>query len=233
MNIRIATALAATMILAACSQGQKDRVELMTEIDSVSYAIGADIGANFKRSKLDDVNVDALALGLREGLDSTSSMTAEQVQAVVQGYMMKLQEEKMAEERAKTEENRVAGEKFLAENGKRAGVTTTASGLQYEVITTGKGPMPLATDKVVVNYHGTLIDGEVFDSTIERGEPVTYPLNGFIQGWQEALQMMPTGSKWKLYVPSDIGYGPQPGPGGSIPGNSVLIFDLELLEIVK
>jgi FKBP-type peptidyl-prolyl cis-trans isomerase FklB len=233
MNIRIATALVATTFLAACSQGQKDRVELMTEIDSVSYAIGADIGANFKRSKLDDVNVDALALGLREGLDSTSSMTAEQVQAVVQGYMMKLQEEKMAEERAKGEENRVAGEKFLAENGKRAGVTTTASGLQYEVITTGTGPKPLATDKVKVNYHGTLIDGEVFDSTIERGEPVTYPVNGFIQGWQEALQMMPAGSKWKLYVPSDIGYGPQPGPGGAIPGNSVLIFDLELIEIVK
>jgi FKBP-type peptidyl-prolyl cis-trans isomerase FklB len=233
MTIRILTSLFGIACLTACSQGQKDRVPLANQIDSVSYAIGADIGGNFKRNQLADVNVQALAMGLRDALDSTTLMDPAVVEKVVQGYMMKMQEKRMAEDMAKAEENRVAGEKFLAENGKRTDVVTTSSGLQYQVMKMGSGPKPTAEQQVKVHYHGTLIDGTVFDSSVDRGEPITYPVNGFVKGWQEALQMMPTGSKWKLYVPSELGYGSQSAPGGKIPGNSALIFEMELLEIVN
>jgi FKBP-type peptidyl-prolyl cis-trans isomerase FklB len=233
MTIRLAFALVGTAFITACSQGQKDRVTLQTEIDSVSYAIGADIGANFKRSKLDNVNIPALAMGLRDGIDSAAMMSDDEVQKVVQRYMMKLQEERMAEERAQGEENRIAGEKFLAENGQRKEVVTTPSGLQYEVITMGKGPKPTAESTVKVHYTGTLTDGTKFDSSVDRGEPAQFPVGGVIRGWVEGLQMMPVGSKWKLYIPSELGYGSQGAPGGKIPANSVLIFEVELLEIVS
>ncbi|MCU0319508.1 MAG: FKBP-type peptidyl-prolyl cis-trans isomerase [Flavobacteriales bacterium] len=202
-------------------------------MDSVSYAIGVDIGSNFKRGKMEDVNVDALSKGLRDGLDSNVMMDQALLEQVMQNYMQKLQEKRMAEEQAATEENRVKGEAFLAENGKKPGVTTTASGLQYEVVTMGTGPKPTASDKVTVHYTGTLIDGTKFDSSVDRGQPATFPVGGVIRGWVEALQLMPVGSKWKLYIPSDLAYGPSGGPGGSIPGNSTLIFDVELLEIAK
>ncbi|MBL7941081.1 MAG: FKBP-type peptidyl-prolyl cis-trans isomerase [Flavobacteriales bacterium] len=206
---------------------------MKSTIDSVSYAIGADIGANLKRSKMDSLNVDLMAMGLQDGLDSTVKIEADKLQAVMQGYMMKMQAKRQAEEQAAGEVNRVAGETFLAENGKRAGVVTTPSGLQYEVITMGTGPKPTETDQVKVHYTGTLIDGKVFDSSVERGEPAVFGVGQVIRGWVEGLQLMPTGSKWKLFIPSDLAYGPSGGPGGSIPGNSTLIFEVELLEIVK
>ncbi|MBK7945555.1 MAG: FKBP-type peptidyl-prolyl cis-trans isomerase [Flavobacteriales bacterium] len=233
MTTRIITAFFATAVIASCSNGQKDRAILSTEIDSVSYAIGADIGGNFKRNKLENVNVLALSNGMRDALDSNALMSEEQVQQVVQAYMMKLQAEKMKAEQAQGEENRIAGEKFLAENGKRKEVTTTGSGLQYEVIKMGTGAKPKLEEQVKVHYHGTLINGTMFDSSVERGKPIEYPVNGFVQGWQEALQMMPVGSKWKIYVPSELGYGSQAAPGGKIPANSTLVFELELLEILK
>ncbi len=232
MNVRFASAVLAMTILSACSQGQKGRVNLQTEMDSVSYAIGTDIGSNFKRSKLDSVNVDALAMGLRDALDSAMLFDEATVQQVVQGYMAKVQEKQMAAERAKGEENRLAGEQFLAENGKRTGVVTTPSGLQYEVITLGTGPKPVATDKVKVHYTGMLIDGSKFDSSVDRGVPATFGVGQVIPGWVEGIQLMPTGSKFKFYIPSDLAYGPQ-GAGEKIPGNSTLIFDVELLEVVK
>ena len=224
-------------MICACSQGQKERVSLKNEIDSVSYAIGVDIGGNFKRSKLENANLDAMRMGLRDGLDSAGMMSPEEVQEVVQTYMMKLQEEMMAEERVKGEANRVAGEQFLAENGKRTGVMTTSSGLQYEVITMGTGPKPVAPQEVKVHYTGSLTDGTKFDSSMDRGQPATFSLGGgqrgVIPGMDEALQLMPVGSKWKVYIPSDLGYGSQSKPGSPIPASSVLVFDLELLEIVK
>ncbi len=233
MTVRITTAIIATAFITACSQGQKDRISLSTEMDSVSYAIGCDIGGNFKRNKLESVNVEALAMGMRDALDSATLMDQAEVERVVQGYMMKLQEAKLAEERVKGEENRIAGEKFLAENGKRKEVVTTSSGLQYEVIKMGTGPKPTKDQQVKVHYHGTLINGSVFDSSVERGEPIVYPLGGFVPGWQEALQLMPLGSKWRICFPSELGYGSQAAPGGKIPANSTLVFELELLDIVK
>ena len=123
------------------------------------------------------------------------------------------------------------GSKFLEANKKKPGVTTLPSGLQYEVITKGTGPVPTATDTVKANYVGTLIDGKEFDNSYKRGEPITIPVNGVIRGWTEALQLMPVGSKWKLYIPSDLGYGDR-GAGGAIPGGAALIFEIELLDIV-
>lgn len=233
MTVRIVSAALATTILSACSQGQKEPVALMTQIDSVSYAIGTDIGANFKRSKLENVNIDALSMGLRDGIDSAALMDPEVARTVIQTYMMKLQEGKMAEERAKGEANRVAGEQYLAENAKKPGVTTTPSGLQYEVITMGKGAKPLSTDQVKVHYVGMFIDGTKFQSSVDDGEPVVYPVTGFVPGWVEALQLMPVGSKWKLTIPSDLAYGAAGGGGGAIPANSTLVFELELLDIIK
>lgn len=233
MTIRITTAVLAMTVLAACTQGQKGRPELKTEMDSVSYAIGADIGTNFKRSKLDSVNLDAMQMGLRDGLDSTAMMDEETLQGVVQAYMMKLQKDRMAEESKAGEANRMKGEEYLAQNGKRGGVVTTPSGLQYEVMTMGTGPKAMETDRVRVHYAGTLLDGTEFDSSYKRGEPAEFGVNQVIPGWVEGIQMMPTGSKWKLHIPSDLAYGPSGGPGGSIPPNSVLVFEVELLEVLK
>ena len=233
MTIRILSAALATTLLSACSQGQKGRVELSTEMDSVSYAIGVDIGNNFKRSELGDVNVDAIAMGMTDALDSAMMMDEATLETVIQGYMAKVQEKRQAAEQAKGEANKAAGAAYLAENGKRKGVTTTASGLQYEVMTLGTGAKPLASDRVKVHYVGTLLDGTEFDSSVKRGQPATFGLNQVIRGWTEGLQLMPVGSKFKFHIPGDLAYGPSGGPGGSIPPNSVLVFEVELLEIVK
>ncbi len=232
MIVRSLAAVVSVTLLASCSQGQKGRnTEMKTEMDSVSYAIGADIGGNLKRGKIDSINAELLHAGLVDGLDSNLRMDNETLQGVMQAFMMKMQMKMQAEEAAKGETNRAAGEQFLAENAKRTGVVTTPSGLQYEVVTMGTGPKPLPTDQVKVHYHGTFLDGEVFDSSVDRGEPAVFGVTQVIPGWVEALQMMPAGSKWKLYIPSDLAYGP--GGNGRIPGNSALQFDIELLEVMK
>ncbi len=233
MTVRILTASLAIIALSACTSGQKGQVSLTNEIDSVSYAIGVDIGMNFKRSKMEDMNIDAIAQGLRDGIADTPKLNEEELQTVVQGYMMKMQAAQQAEEQMKGEESRQAGETYLAENAKRKGVTVTESGLQYEVITAGTGAKPAATDRVKVHYVGTLTDGTEFDSSVKRGEPAVFGVTQVISGWVEALQLMSVGSKWKLTIPSDLAYGPSGGPGGSIPPNSVLVFEVELLDIVK
>lgn len=220
-------------IVCACSQGQKARnVEIKSAMDSVSYAIGADIGNNLKRGKIDSLNIDIVAMGLQDGLDSAMKLDETTMRQVMQAFMMKMQTKRQAEEQAKGEENRLAGEKFLAENGKRPGVVTTPSGLQYEIVTAGTGAKPTAEDVVSVHYHGTFTNGEMFDSSVERGEPAELPVGQWIPGFVEALQLMPVGSKWKLAIPSDLAYGPA-GSGDRIPPNSVLLFDLELLKVVK
>lgn len=232
MIVRSCSAVLAIVALSACSQGQKGRnTEMKTSLDSVSYAIGADIGGNLKRGKMDSLNVDLMAKGLQDGLDSNMILTEEQLKTVMQAYMMKMQAKRQAEEALASEKARQEGETFLTENGKRTGVVTTPSGLQYEVVTMGTGTKPTATDQVKVHYTGSFINGEVFDSSTERGEPVTMAVTQWIPGFVEALQLMPTGSKWKLYIPSDLAYGAS--GNGRIPGGSVLVFDLELLDVVK
>lgn len=236
MNIRSCIpAAAAIFLLTACTDqvaGQKGHaVELKTTRDSVSYGIGTDIGHNMKMSGLDSLDINALAMGIRDGIDSTEKMTSEKVRSVVQAYMIEAQKKVMAKQQAAGEANLRKGEAWLTENGKKPGVITTASGLQYEVVTMGTGPKPTMEDVVSVNYRGTLIDGKEFDSSFKRGQPAQLPVNKWIPGFVEVFQIMPVGSKWKVYVPSNLAYGAQ-GAGEDIPPYSVLVFDLELLQIV-
>ena len=233
MTVRLVSLALAMTILSACSQGQKGRVQLKNEMDSVSYSIGADIGANFKRSKLDSVNIDAISMGLRDGLDSATILDENAMRSCIEGYMAKTRAAMQVEERAAGEANVAKGQAFLAETSKKEGVITTPSGLQYEVMTMGTGAKPVATDNVKVHYVGTLIDGTEFDSSVARGEPAEFPVGQVIPGWVEGIQLMPVGSKFKFYIPSDLAYGPGGAPGGAIPPNSTLIFEVELLDIVK
>jgi len=198
---------------------------LKTELEKVSYCFGVNIAQNMKQQGMHEINAELLAKGLNDFLTGKSlELNEEQIPGILQEYFRKLQESQF-------ESNIEAGKAFMAENAKRNGIVTLASGLQYEVITEGKGIKPKATDKVTTHYHGTLIDGTVFDSSVNRGEPATFPVNGVIKGWVEGLQLMPLGSKWRLYVPEDLAYGANPHPGGPIEPYATLIFDIELIAI--
>jgi FKBP-type peptidyl-prolyl cis-trans isomerase FklB len=199
---------------------------LKNSTDSFSYAIGQNVASNLKKQGINKINTALLQKAMNDVMNNgTALMDDNTAIAVVNDYFNKLESEKTAPIKA-------AGKKFLEENKKRPGVVTTASGLQYEVIKAGNGPKPTASDKVRVHYHGTLIDGTVFDSSVEKGQPIEYPVTGFVQGWIEALQLMPVGSKWRLFVPSELGYGDR-AMGDKIKGGSTLIFEMELLDILK
>ncbi len=191
--------------------------------DTFSYSLGILLANNLKQQGIKNFDADALLRGLQDVLNGTEQLSLAEANIQVQAQM---RNQRQAEANANLE----AGKKFLEENAQRKEVKVTDSGLQYEILQKGEGPVPTASDKVKVHYHGTLIDGTVFDSSVERGEPITFPVTGVIKGWQEALQMMPVGSKWKLYIPSELAYG-QRGAGANIGPNSVLIFEVELLEI--
>jgi len=198
--------------------------------DKISYSIGMDIGSSLKRQGL-DLNADELAAGLKDSLSGgKTKLTSDEVKQILTDFQQELQAK--AKERAEQlgEKNKKDGEAFLAENKKKAGVKTLPSGLQYKVITEGKGANPKETDTVTTNYKGTLIDGTEFDSSFKRGEPATFPVNGVIKGWTEALQLMKVGSKWQLFIPPDLAYGPR-GAGQVIGPNSTLVFEVELLSI--
>jgi len=198
--------------------------KLTTTIDSVSYGIGSTIGRNLKKDGLDGIDLDLLSKGIKEVFEGKEpSMTAEKAQEVIGVYIQGIQAKKQ-------EENNAKGKKFLDDNAKQTGVVVLPSGLQYSIITEGKGPKPTAEDKVTTHYHGTLVDGKVFDSSVERGSPVSFAVNGVIPGWTEALQLMPVGSKWKLFIPSNLAYGER-GAGGDIGPNETLIFEVELISI--
>jgi FKBP-type peptidyl-prolyl cis-trans isomerase FklB len=199
---------------------------LKTTQDSLSYAIGLSVANFYKQQNITDINT---ALVTRAINDMTKQgkllMDEQQANACIVGYMQKAKAEKAAG-------NKKIGEDFLAANKSKPGVITLPSGLQYTVVKEGTGPKPMLTDKVKCHYHGTLIDGRVFDSSVDRGQPIELNVNGVIPGWTEALQLMPVGSKWKLFIPSNLAYGDQQ-PGPMIAPGSTLIFDIELLDIVK
>ena len=195
-------------------------------MDKVSYALGLSIGNNFQNSGIKELNIEDFVKGLSDVLNETQpAITYDEAKQVINEFFMKLQQEKM-------EINKKAGEEFLNINRHKAGVVELPSGLQYQVLQKGNGEKPKATDKVKCHYHGTLIKGTVFDSSIERGQPAVFGVNQVIPGWVEALQLMEVGSKWRLFIPSNLAYG-EHGAGEMIEPNSTLIFDVELLDIVK
>ena len=194
-------------------------------MDKISYALGLSIGNNFLTSGIKEVKIDDFVQGMQDVLNQSQlAMSYDEAKQVINDYFTKLQSERM-------ELNKKAGEEFLAINKNREGVVTLPSGLQYEILKKGEGKIPTATDQVKCHYHGTLIDGTVFDSSVERGTPATFGVNQVIPGWVEALQLMPVGSKWKLFIPSNLAYG-ESGAGQTIEPNSTLIFEVELIEVL-
>lgn len=202
------------------------------EFDRLSYALGLSMGNNFRSSGIETINVQDFADGVAAVFyGDKPKMSYDDAKAEIQKFFTALQAKQEEAAKAMAEVNAKAGKEFLETNGKRAEVKTTPSGLQYEVITEGTGAQPKAGDTVKVHYTGKLIDGTVFDSSVERGEPATFGVTQVIPGWVEALQLMPEGAKWKLYIPSDLAYGAQ-GAGEMIPPHSTLVFEVELLKIV-
>lgn len=195
-------------------------------MDKVSYALGLSIGQNFRASGFDEINLEDFLSGVRDVYNqSEPAMSYDEAKTIINEYFQEVQKKAVAQ-------NKEAGEEFLKINAHKAGVTTLPSGLQYEVIKMGDGPKPQLTDSVECHYHGTLINGQVFDSSMDRGETATFPLQGVIKGWTEVLQLMPVGSKWKVTIPSDLAYGDR-GAGQMIQPGSTLIFIIELIAIVN
>jgi FKBP-type peptidyl-prolyl cis-trans isomerase len=213
-----------------CGQNSEKKVELKNLTDSASYAIGADIARTFKRQNI-EINKDALIQGFSEYSDGNGTIDEATVNQILTRFQQKMRAEQQAKADKKAEENLKKGEEFLKKNAKQKGVHVTPSGLQYKILKQGNGPKPKLTDKVKVNYKGTLIDGTVFDSSYDRGEPAVFPVNGVIKGWQEAIPMMNVGSKWIIYIPANLAYG-EHAPS-QIGPNQVLIFEVELLGIEK
>lgn len=242
---KLITGITAVCMLTAAS-AQKKTVQktaaakpaqvFKSQNDSLSYSIGMSLASFYKQQGITNINTVMLNRAINDIKIGKTLLTEEQMTACVNNFLQKKQAEKMKESRKANsgiiEANHKAGEAFLAANKTKPGVVTTASGLQYQVITEGTGPKPLPSDKVKCHYHGTLIDGTVFDSSVDRGQPVDFPVTGVIQGWVEALQLMPVGSKWKLFLPANLAYGDN-AAGPKITPGSTLIFDVELLEIVK
>lgn len=202
-------------------------------MDKLSYALGMSMGHNFKGSGIKKISVTDFANGVAAGYDGVKpEMSYDEAKRTVQEFFMQLESEMQAEAKKAAAANRQAGEAFLAENAKRDGIHITKSGLQYEVLESGNGAQPTANDRVEVHYTGKLIDGTVFDSSIERGVPAMFGVTQVIPGWVEALQLMREGDSWRLYIPSDLAYGPN-GAGGLIGPDATLIFDVQLLRVIK
>lgn len=225
--------MAATAGLIGCKKEEvkpvDDSAKLATLEQKANYIIGQNLGKNLQNGGL-TIEPEALSLALTDVRDGKESrISQEDMQKIMQEVQTKAMAKQEEEQKKQSEANIAAGQKYLEENKVKEGVTTTASGLQYKVITEGKGAKPKATDTVTVNYTGKLIDGTEFDSSAKNGGPVSFPLDGVIAGWTEALQLMPQGSKWEIVIPSDLAYGA--GGQGPIPPSSTLVFEVELLEI--
>ena len=204
---------------------------LETQKDKVSYAVGINLGRGIHKEAV-DVDPEILARGLRDGLsDAKPQMTDEEVQATLSELQKQVTAHQQELRQQAVEKNKKAGETFLAANKDKPGVVTLPSGLQYKIIEPGTGPKPTASDSVVCNYRGTLIDGTEFDSSYKRGQAATFPVGQVIKGWTEALQLMPVGSKWQLFIPADLAYGERGTNGGPIGPNETLVFEVQLVSI--
>jgi FKBP-type peptidyl-prolyl cis-trans isomerase FklB len=202
-------------------------------LDRISYALGLSMGNNFRASGIEQLSVEAFADGVAAVFyGAQPKMTYDAAKAEIQAYFTELEKKQRAAAEEMGKKNLAEGEAFLAENAKRPEVQTTLTGLQYEVLTEGTGAQPTANDQVEVHYTGQLLDGTVFDSSVDRGIPATFGVTQVIPGWVEALQLMKAGSKWRLYIPSSLAYGPNGAPGSPIGPNSTLIFDVELLKVL-
>ena len=208
----------------------KETATLNTQQEKVSYSIGMDIGSTIQKQAL-DVDPAFVAMGMKDAFaNGTTLLTPEEAKDVLVKWQQEMMQKKVADMKKQADENAAKGKAFLEENAKKEGVKTLPSGLQYKIIEEGTGKKPLANDTVTVNYKGTLIDGTEFDSSYARNKPATFPVNGVIKGWTEALQLMNTGAHWMLYIPADLAYGErQAGP--TITPNSTLIFDVTLMSI--
>jgi FKBP-type peptidyl-prolyl cis-trans isomerase FklB len=223
---------AAIMGLAVSTALTAADVTLTTEKDKLSYSIGADLGKNFKTQGI-DINPEALAKGMQDGISGSQLILNEQqMKEVLNKFQKDLMAKRTSEFNQKAEENKSKGEKFLAENKGKEGIVVLPSGLQYKVMETGTGVKPAKTDTVTVEYTGRLIDGTVFDSTEKTGKPASFQVSQVIPGWTEALQLMPSGSTWEIYVPSNLAYGPR-SVGGPIGPNETLIFKVHLISVKK
>ena len=231
LTARFALAFAGLLLLQpVCNAESKDKAAAgkpQETRDKVSYSIGADIGKNLKRSDL-DLNPAFLTQGIKDSFVGKTVLTDEEMKAVLQAFQTEMQAKMMAKQKELAAKNKADSDTFLEENKKKEGVVTTASGLQYKIVKAGEGAKPKASDTVSVNYRGTLINGTEFDKS---KDPVSFQVEGVIPGWVEALQMMPVGSKWQLFIPPSLAYGEQAPP--QIGPNQVLVFDVELLDIKK
>jgi FKBP-type peptidyl-prolyl cis-trans isomerase FklB len=211
--------------------GRAKAVSLESEMDKVSYAIGSQIGQNFKRQGI-EIKLEILTQGIRDALEGKeAALSQEEMRQVMTSFQQRLREQMQERRTAEAAKNLGEGKAFLEANKAKEGVKALPSGLQYKVIKEGTGKTPTADDKVKTHYRGRLIDGTEFDSSYKRGKPAEFPVKGVIKGWTEALQLMKEGAKWELYIPPDLGYGERGTRG--IPPNSALIFEIELLEVVK
>ncbi len=230
--MKLSTVAATALSLATLSLQAQGQVTLKDQKDKVSYCIGINIGSSFKQQGI-DVNLDVLMAGFKDALSGSKTiLTQEEIQQTLMTFQRELMTKQAEHAKELTEKNKKEGEAFLVENKKKEGVKTTASGLQYKIITEGKGKRPTADDTVRVHYKGTLLDGSEFDSSYKLGEPAEFSVSGVIPGWTEAVQLMPVGSKWQLFIPSKLAYGEQ-GQGPVIGPNATLIFEVELLAVVN
>jgi FKBP-type peptidyl-prolyl cis-trans isomerase FklB len=228
-NMKVWFMVFTCMLFAAGQVMAAGDVKLKTQKDKISYAIGMDIGSNFKKNSI-DVDPDVLLKGMRATMSGKKAlMTEQESRDTLMAYQKELQEKQQKGMKAEGEKNKKAGTAFLAKNGKKKGMKTLPSGLQYKVIKKGKGKKPKGTDTVTVHYQGTLIDGTEFDSSLKRNEPAKFPVRGVIKGWTEALLLMKEGAKWQLFIPENLAYGEFGRPG--IPPSSTLIFEVELLKV--
>lgn len=221
-------------LLTSCGEQKDTKVtELKTQAEKLGYALGSDIGKSFITNEM-IVDTPAFIQGFKDGLnDGEPLLTPEEIKLIQKEAIADMRQKMETRQKETAEKNLKDGEKFLAENSQKEGVVVTKSGLQYQILTKGEGALPLATDTVKVNYQGTLLDGTEFDSSYKHGKPVEFQVGRVIAGWTEALQMMPVGSKWKLFIPGNIAYGPRGARNSKLIGpNSTLIFEVELIDII-